>query len=145
MIILSISICFRCQKGGEPANRVYMMTPVLHLNRARAACQPPTPQWAGPVQDAWCSRAGVGGVVQEGRGCRASAGDLVQQAGVGGLAQQGQCSTGGAGGLVQRVWRSRGGAGGLAQQGWAAGLVQEGWLPLSAALNWEGEGESLPR
>ena len=31
MIILNISICLRCQKGGEPASRVYMMTPVLHL------------------------------------------------------------------------------------------------------------------
>lgn len=27
----SISICFLCQKGGEPASSVYMMTPELHL------------------------------------------------------------------------------------------------------------------
>lgn len=31
MIIRSISICLRCQKGGEPASSVYMITPVLHL------------------------------------------------------------------------------------------------------------------
>lgn len=41
MIILSMSICFRCQKGGEPASRVYMITPVLHLwVRPPSPCSP---------------------------------------------------------------------------------------------------------
>ena len=35
MIIRSISICLRCQKGGEPASKVYMITPVLHLRAAQ--------------------------------------------------------------------------------------------------------------
>lgn len=30
-IMRSISICFLCQKGGEPASSVYMITPELHL------------------------------------------------------------------------------------------------------------------
>lgn len=32
-IIRSISICFLCQKGGEPASSVYMITPELHLQQ----------------------------------------------------------------------------------------------------------------
>lgn len=40
MIIRSISICLRCQKGGEPASKVYMITPVLHLRAASGTLQP---------------------------------------------------------------------------------------------------------
>lgn len=39
MIIRSISICLRCQKGGEPASSVYMITPVLHLQGPRRTHQ----------------------------------------------------------------------------------------------------------
>lgn len=34
-IIRSISICFLCQKGGEPASSVYMITPELHLQQEK--------------------------------------------------------------------------------------------------------------
>lgn len=62
MIILNISICLRCQKGGEPASSVYMMTPVLHLasgeqrretgGRAVAPTPSPFPSQVLPVRGA---------------------------------------------------------------------------------------------
>lgn len=62
MIILNISICLRCQKGGEPASSVYMMTPVLHLapgeRRSEAGGRAVAPTRI-PSSPAWCSQSGV--------------------------------------------------------------------------------------
>lgn len=37
----SISICFLCQKGGEPASSVYMITPELHLQTRQLTIKQP--------------------------------------------------------------------------------------------------------
>lgn len=55
MIMRSISICLRCQKGGEPASRVYMITPVLHLWAARSLQHP----CATPRAPSWLCTPGV--------------------------------------------------------------------------------------
>lgn len=35
IIFLNITICFLCQNGGQPTNKVYIITPQAHLKLTR--------------------------------------------------------------------------------------------------------------